>query len=215
MVSGATIAAKVNYGLGKAGNAAGFPYSWYRPQGSGAPIVAGNLLGTVNAYISTSKSLQPQSSDWGKSDRFATFDPTNFLAGDYLVGQGDTLFVAELVPLAGMVRLVLCNEIFSWSRMGVAAPGPEFRRGVKVAAPVATGWPGWITVAERRSPPDLHLPGSIEMPNAQILLPATMPGQVIRGDELTTSETQAITWTVQGSALSNNGWQITAIRAGA
>jgi len=215
MVSGSVIAAKVNYGLGKGGESAGFPFTWYRPNGSGSVVTPANLMGMVNAYIATNKALAAQSSDWGKADRFAAFDPSEMLAGDYLVGQGQTYFLGELVQISGMVRLAICNEVFSWSRLGSSNAGPGFRRGVPSTVPLAAGWPGWLGVADRRSTPELHLPGSLEMPNAQILLPASWPGQINRGDELTTGEMQASTWTVQGAALTSNGWLITAIRAGA
>jgi len=215
MVSGPMIAAKVNYGLGKGGNAAGYPYSWYRPNGAGAVVAAGNLMGSINAYISTNKALQAESSDWGKADRFAAFDPTDLLAGDYLVGQGQTYFVGELVLVCGMVRLAACNETFTWSQLGASDPGPGFRRGVITSVPSASGWPGWLNIADRRSNPELHLEGAVDMPNAQIFLPVSLPGQIDRGDRLTTGELQATTWTVQGAVLSANGWQITAIRAGA
>jgi hypothetical protein len=215
MVSGPVIAGKVNYGLGKAGNSAGFPYAWYRPSGGGPVVGPANLMGTLNAYVSTNKALAAQSSDWGKVDRFAAFDPAGMMAGDYLVGQGQVYFLGELVQISGMVRLAICNETFTWSQMGSSDPGPSFRRGLPASAPIATGWPGWLNIADRRSAPELHLQGSLEMPNAQIFLPASLPGQINRGDQLTTSETQATTWTVQGAVLSPNGWQITAIRAGA
>ena len=215
MVSGQMIAAKVNYGLGKGGNAAGFAYTWYRPSGTGPVIAAESLMGTLNAYIATNKALEAQSSDWGKADRFAAFDPTALLAGDYLIGQGQVYFLGEKILISGMVRLVVCNETFTWSEMVARDPGPGFRRGVLIATPSATGWPGWLNIADRRSAPELHLEGTVDMPNAQIFLPASIPGQINRGDQLTTGEAQATTWTVQGAVLSPNGWQITAVRAGA
>lgn len=215
MVSGLVIAAKVNYGLGKAGDSAGFPYSWYRPNGNGPVVASANLMGVLNAYVATNKALAAQSSDWGKGDRFAAFDPTGMLAGDYLVGQGQSYFLGEIIEISGMVKLSLCNDVFSWSQMGASDPGPSFRRGVPAAAPLATGWPGWLALADRRSAPELQLEGSLQMPNAQIFLPVSLPGQINRGDRLTTSEAVATTWTVQGAVLSPNGWQITAIRAGA
>ncbi len=215
MVTGSVISARVNYGLGKAGSAAGFAYSWYRPSGAGPVVSPGNLMGAVDAYIATNKALAAQPSDWGIADRFAAFDPTALQPGDYLVGQGESYFLAELVLVCGMVRLVTCNEVFAWSQLGARDPGPGFRRGVQSSTPAATGWPGWLSLADRRSTPELHLQGSVEMPNAQILLPACFPGQINRGDLLTTSETEATKWTVQGAVLSPNGWQVTAIRAGA
>jgi hypothetical protein len=215
MVSGQLIAAKTNYGLGKAGNSAGFSYNWYRPNGGGPVITSANLMGSVDAYVSTNKALAAQSSDWGKPDRFAAFDPTDLLAGDYLAGQGLTYFLGELVLISGMIRLTICNETFTWLQIGASDPGPGFRRGVVTSSPSASLWPGWLAVADRRSSPELHLQGAVDMPNAQILLPVSMPGQINRGDQLVTGETQATTWTVQGAVKSTNGWQITAIRAGA
>jgi hypothetical protein len=215
MVTGSVIAAKVNLGLGKSGGAAGFPYAWYRPNGTGPVIAPGNLMGLTNAYIATNPALAAQPSGWGKADRFGAFDPTEVAAGDYLVGQGESYFVAELVLISGMVRLVICNETFTWSQLGASSTGPGFRRGVLTPTPFAAGWPGWMAIADRRAPSDLHLQGTVEMPNAEILLPASWPGQISRGDQLTTGEAQATTWTVQGAVLSSNGWQVTAIRAGA
>ncbi len=215
MITGAIIAAKVNAGLGKAGNAIGFSYAWYRPAGSGPVIVPTNLQGNVRAYISTSAALTAQTSSWGKADRFAVFDPSEFLAGDYLVGDQKNYFLGELVPISGMVRLILCNETFTWLQMGVSTPGPGFRRGVRVGTPRITDWPGWLAISERRSSPELHLVGSVDEPNAQILLPVSIPAEINRGDILTTGEESPVSWTVQGAVYSPNGWQISAIRAGA
>lgn len=214
MVSGATIAAKVNYGLGISGSKAGFPVQWYRPSGTGPVIASGNLCGTVNAIVAPNTNFVAAAGEWGKGDRFGAFDPTDFLAGDYIVGS-DTLFLAEIVPGAASVRLVLCNEVFTWSKMSDPPPGPGFRPGVRVATPVVTGWPGWLQPSDRKSPAEMHLPGGVEMPNAAVFLPASLPGQVLRGDQLQTGEVLPITYTVESAIYSPNGWQITAMRAGA
>jgi hypothetical protein len=214
MVSGATIAEKVNYGLGISGSKAGFPMQWYRPSGSGPVIASGNLQGTVNAIVSPATNFLAAAGQWGKGDRFGAFDPTNFLAGDYIVG-GDTLFVAEIVPSAAAVRLVLCNEVLTWSTTSDPPPGPGFRPGVRVATPVVTGWPAWLQPADKKSPSEMHLPGAVEMPNVAVFLPASIPGQILRGDQLQTADPLPITYTVESAIYSPNGWQITAIRGGA
>ncbi|HVE21830.1 MAG TPA: hypothetical protein VNC39_07635 [Acidocella sp.] len=213
-MSESAIAASINLGLVQTASMLGVPHSWYRPQGAGPVVAAGNLRGTVMAYVTSTQNLQPQSAAWGKADRFAAFDAAGFLAGDYLVAN-ETYFLAEIMPLASALRLALCNEVFAWSQMQRAAVGPGNRAGALMAVPQATGWPGWLQPSERRTAPDLHLPGDVDQPNAQILLPASLPGQIARGDQLTTGETQPVTWTVQSAVLSANGWQITAIHAGA
>jgi len=214
MVSGATIAAKVAYGLGISGAKAGFPLQWYRPAGSGPVIAAGNLQGSVSAIVAPATNFLAASGMWGKGDRFGAFDPTNFLAGDYLAGS-DTLFLAEIVPGAAAVRLVLCNEVFSWSKMSDPPPGPGFRPGVRVASPVVTGWPGWLQPSDKKSPGELHLPGAVDMPSVAVFLPVSIPGQIVRGDQLQTGAVLPITYTVESAIHSPNGWQITAVRAGA
>jgi hypothetical protein len=213
-MSESAIAAAINLGLARTAQVLGIPHGWYRPLGPGAVIQPGNLRGTVIAYVTTTENLAPQSAAWGKADRFGAFDASGFLAGDYLVA-GETYFLVEIVPLASSLRLALCNQVFTWSQLQRAAAGPGNRAGSLMAVPQATGWPGWLQASERRTVPDLHLPGTVDQPNAQILLPASFPGQIMRGDQLTTSEAQPDTWTVQSAVLSANGWQITAIRAGA
>ncbi len=214
MVSGASIAAKVNYGLGISGLKAGFPVQWYRPSGGGPAIAAGNLQGVVNAIVAPAANLSAAAGQWGKGDRFAAFDPTGFVAGDYIVGS-DTLFVAEIVPGAAAVRLVLCNEMLSWSKMSDPPPGPGFRPGVRVATSVVTGWPGWVQPSDKKSPGEMHLPGAVDMPSVMVFLPASIPGQILRGDQLRSGEALPVTYTVESAIYSPNGWQIIAIRAGA
>ena len=208
------VAASINLGLARTAQALGLPHRWYRPLGSGPVIASGNLRGTIPAYITTTANLTPQSAAWGKADRFGAFDAAGFLAGDYLVGT-ETYFLAEIVPLTSSLRLALCNDVFTWSQMQRTEAGPANRAGALMAVPQASGWPGWLQAGERRTASDLHLPGTVDQPNTQILLPASFPGQIMRGDQLTTSQTQPVTWTVQAAVLSANGWQITAIRAGA
>ncbi len=214
MVNGAAIAAKVNYGLGISGAKAGFPVQWYRPMGTGPVVATGNLQGLVDAIIAPATNFLAAAGQWGKGDRFGAFDPTGFLAGDYIVGN-DTLFLAEIVPGAAAVRLVLCNEVLTWSKMSDPPPGPGFRPGVRVATPVVTGWPGWLQPSDRKSPGEMHLPGAVDMPSVAVFLPASIPGQILRGDQLQTGEALPVTYTVESAIYSPNGWQLTAIRAGA
>jgi hypothetical protein len=214
MVSGAVIAAKINYGLGISGSKAGFPMQWYRPAGTGPVVAPGNLYGTVNAIVSPANNFVAAAGEWGKGDRFGAFDASAFLAGDYIVGS-DTLFLAEIVPGAAAVRLVLCNSVFIWSKTSDPPPGPGFRPGVRVATPVVTGWPGWLQPSDRKSPAEMHLPGAVEMPSVAVFLPASLPGQVLRGDQLQTGDVLPVTYTVESAIYSPNGWQVSAMRAGA
>lgn len=215
MVSGFAVASKAAYGLGKIGGSLGRPFLWYRPNSNGQVFQPGNLLGSIFVFIATNVGLQAKPSDWGKLDRFGAFDPSSCLPGDYLFGEGVAYFICELLPNSAAVHLVLCNQTFTWSKIGATEPGPSFRRGVRVPSSVLQGWPGGLVPVDKRSPTELHLPGSTEMPAAQIFLPVSVPGQIGRGDQLVTNESPPVTWTIQSAVLSPNGWQIAAIRAGA
>jgi hypothetical protein len=187
---------------------------WYRPSGVGPVIAAGNLLGVVDAIVSPATDFRAAAGAWGKGDRFGAFDPTNFLAGDYIVGR-DTLFLTEIVPSSASVRLVLCNQVFTWSKPGDPPTGPGFRPGVRVATPVVVGWPGWLQPSDKKMPGEMHLPGEVGMPSVMVFLPASIPGQVMRGDQLQTGEALPVTYTVESATCSPNGWQLNAVRAGA
>ena len=214
MANAASIQAKINYGVGKAGNILGLPYQWYRPDPAGPVVQPANLQGTVKAYITPSASLKPGPTPVGKPDRYAAFDPTNFLAGDYLVGQ-ETYFIGEYLALSGVSHLILCNETFLLGRRTSGTAGLAYvGGGQQNNVTVATGFPGWLKVGDRKQPSDLHLPGEVAEPTVNILLPVSLSEQVLRGDQLITSDTVQARWTVQSADLSPNGWEIIAVGAG-
>jgi hypothetical protein len=215
MATASSIQSRVNYGYGKVASILGAPYSWYRPAAPGAVVQPANLLGSVLAYVTASRSLNPGPSGVGKPDRYAAFDPTNFLAGDYLVGP-ETYFLGEAMPITGLSHLLLCNETFTLSRRGEQAPGEDYvGGGLQSNAVVAVAFPGWIKSGDRRQASNLHLPGEVEMPTVNILLPVSIPAQVLRGDELTTSDVTASRWVVQAADLTPMGWSLIAVESGA
>jgi hypothetical protein len=212
----ASINQQVNYGFAQAAINLGFPYQWYRPAAGTAALAAGNLMGNVTAYITTDASLKssvpPQDA---KPTWYGAYDTTNTKPGDYFVGALGTFFIAsEFLP--SPPSLVFCNTVASVLRPTKPAPGPAFAFGDAGAPNVyAEQFPCWIKAAERRSTPELHLPGSIELPSANILLPQSITLEILRGDVITETDAGGTAWTVQSADLLFNCWNIVAVKTGA
>lgn len=209
MTTGALVNARVNYGYGKVAQNLGFAYSWYRPQTGVGALDASGLLGTVTAYITTDASLKSAvppsdaSPNW-----YGAYDSTLTQPGDYFVGALGTFFIAaEFLPAPP--ALVFCNETFTLSRRGETVPGPAFRGGGgQNPTTYATAFPGWIKAGGRRQPSFLHLPGEVQNPTSAVLLPQSIPQQILRGDILTSAETTPQVWQVQSADLSFNCWNL-------
>jgi hypothetical protein len=215
MATGSTIQSRINYGLGKVGQILGFQYSWYRPDPAGPVVQPSNLMGNVLAHITPTPALIPSPSQFGKPDRYGAFDATQYQAGDYLIGP-ETYFIGEYMPLSGVSHLIVCNETFQLSRRGEKVPGEDYvGGGLQGNTVLATGFPGWMKAGDRKQPSDLHLPGEVQMPTINILLPVSLSEEVLRGDELITSDTVQSRWTVQSADLSTMGWSIIAVESGA
>lgn len=216
MVTAATIQAKINYGLGKVGAKTGSAYAWYRPGTvAGAVVQAGNLLGSINALITPTPALVPGPVPMGKPDVYGGFDPTLVETGDYLTGQGFTYFIGSYLPLAGVSHLFTCNETFTLTRGTPAPPGPGNRGGGGFGNTIlAVGFPGWVAAGDRRQPSPLHLPGQVQMPTVNILLPTSLALQIEGDDRLVTNDSTPQKYLVQSADLSPNGWKIVAISAG-
>jgi len=216
MVSAALVNSRVNYGFIKVAAALGFPYQWYRPGTvAGAAIQPGNLLGTVTAYITTDaslKSLVPPSDAtpyW-----FGAYDTTLTQPGDYLVGNLGTFFIgAEFLPAPA--SLVFCNVTFTLTRSQAQTPGPAFQFGGGLGNSVlATAFPGWIKAADRRQPAPLHLPGEPNMASSNVILPQSIPGQILREDVLVSNEALPRKFLVQSADLAFANWNLVVVDGG-
>jgi hypothetical protein len=216
MVSAVTINNKVNYGFAKAAAALGFPYSWYRPGTvPGIPIQDGNLLGTVTAYITTDASLKstvpPENN---KPIWFGAYDTTLTQPGDYLVGQQGTYFIAtEFLP--SPPSLVYCNANLTVQRDGGSTPSPQARFGSLLNPTIlAQDFPGWLMSAERRTTPELAMPGDVPLPSANIMLPVSVTSEILRGDIILDIGTTTQTYNVQSADLLFAAWNIVALQSG-
>ena len=217
MVSQATIQAATNRGLAKVASAVGVSCSWYRPSGTGAAIVSGNLQGTLNVAFDTSPTLaMNRPRDRQKPEGwYAACDLTNIAIGDYLVSPTDTFFVTALDPFRP-ARLVQCNQTIFVGRPSGSAPGSTYYGGAIASHLTAllTGWPASVVQGTKGNQSEVQIPGDTREAWVSILLP--LAGiEILPADWVITSEATPMQYTVSARERTSLGWRLTAATASA
>jgi hypothetical protein len=111
-----TTAARVRYGYGKAANVLGRTTTIYRPNGTGAAIVAGNIFGSRLAAFDTAPTftfVNPQKID--NATFYALMDATGLHAADYLLSVAGTFFVASVGDIAPPM-VIQCSHVYAITR---------------------------------------------------------------------------------------------------
>lgn len=198
------------------GKTLGTAYDHYRAAGNGStpPLDAGNRLGSVPVWLTVDPKLKATKAPvTPKPIWYAGLDPSVVVPGDYLVGALGTFFLSTST-LPAPISVIFCNTLATVERPQTAAPGPDFRGGVK-ASPlvVATQWPAFIALQTRRNQNELQLPGEVRSQNATLFLPSTLPGAILAGDTVHEHDKINARYTVQGASLTPGGWQATLIQA--
>lgn len=204
-----------NIGPQIVGSVLGLPYEQYRPNGVNAPLSIGNLLGTLNAWITPdANSKGVAANKYAKPTWYGMFDPTITLPGDYLTGNLGTFFIAsQNVP--NPIQIVLCNHTVNLSRpaamSGVGAipgyGGDQRQNETKTAS----GWPCSMLQGTKGEVGGTKLPGDTKMPWFSVLLPATL-GVVLRNNDIITDENN-FRYIISSTELSILGWRLTAMLA--
>lgn len=214
-MSGALIAPVFNLGPQFAGQILGLPYDHYRPATANNPTTAGNLLGSVGAWITPdNKGMASTAQGYGKPVWYGWFDPTVTQVGDYLIGPLGTFFIAsQFVPEP--MQLINCNHT---ATITAAAPISTFGASTNYGGdirttetPIAAGWPCSILQGTKGEVGNAKLPGDVKMPWSSILLPA-IPGVIIRNDQIITDE-NGFRHITSSCELSDLGWRISAMLA--
>jgi hypothetical protein len=190
------------------------PYQHYRPLAGVAALDTSCLLGPLPAWLTVDAKLMGNTTmQDGKPTWYGGFDPSLTQPGDYLVGPFGTFFIAnQTLPMP--ISLRYCNIVLSHLQYGTQTVGPSSRGGDELPTfMVANSFPAWLKSSERRSTPELQNPGEVPLPSANILLPVSMPAQIIRNDLLTGDDGSS--WTVQSADLAASGWSIVAVKAAA
>jgi len=214
-MSGAQIGQLFNIGPQIVGQVLGLPYQQYRPTTANNPLGVGNLLGTINAWITPDGSGKAlKAAAYGKPVWFGLFDPTITMPGDYLVGPLGTFFIASQdVPQP--MQVVLCNHTVSITRpapmSGVGALSGYGGDQRSNETPVSALWPCSMLQGTKGEIGATKLPGDAKMPWSTVLLPP-IPGVVLRNNDIMTDENN-FRHIMSSTELSALGWRLTSMLA--
>lgn len=155
-------------GMALAGRLLGAPYVVYRPKGVGKPTWAQNRLIVLNAAFASEGSGAPQAPDYGQPLWRGQFNASYTRAGDYLVGQGVTFFIARQWP--GLpVQCVLTNRVVTIVRPTPAAQGNYSGLFASPGETVILEWP--VSLLESGGHSTGLKPGETRLGSWDLLLP--------------------------------------------
>jgi hypothetical protein len=199
MTTVANIAAKIAKGYGSGAARLGRNTSVYRPNGSGNPIVGGNLVQTILAAFDTAPG-------------FSFVNPQKFVrVGDYLVSSGVKYLVATVDDFAApMVQR--CDRVLTVKRASqVAGSYSGDIRGNETT--LLTAWPAVCVYGTKGQANAAGLPGDVREPWWSMILPASVPVQIRSSDIIEDDQAQPMRYIVSSAELSALGLRMTAAQA--
>ncbi|HQT38370.1 MAG TPA: hypothetical protein PK231_03020 [Acidocella sp.] len=169
-MSGANLEALYDLGYSLSAGVLGTPYAQYRASSANNPTDAANLVGTIDAWLTTDPALKgTKPPQYGKPDWFAAIERAGLQAGDYLIGQNGTFIVNSLL-YPQPVALWWCNRIIGVTRPtigNVAGVSPYSGDTTASQEPVMAGWPCFQTMVGSGStgkPTGMKLPSDAQFP---------------------------------------------------
>lgn len=213
----ATIQTRINKGLGIAARVLGTSFNWYRPNGTGNPVAAGRLMGTVNAKMTGDFAYTGKAPNlYGHPIWAAMLDRTLTLPGDYLVVAQGTFFIIAQQPHAPAAA-VECDRVLTIKRPASGATGSTFYGGDRRSAEttIATTWPGSVQKGTKGDKGSTSLPNDVRMPWWDILLPVIPGAQILTDDVITDDQAAPRRYIVSTAEITDLGWRITAQQVGA
>lgn len=208
------IQAKVWTGYAKAASRIGQSYNQYRPNSALNPTASARLVGTIIAAFDDSPNYKFQKPNlYGHPEKFALLDGSVVQVGDYLIGHGETYFIASLprlLPIPCMQCNATINVLRPASNTGVGAQ-PYGGDAVASEVAVMTAWPAWIDAGTKGEHGDTNLPGDIRMPWYRVLLPSWSGTLINSADVINDSNGRR--YKVSSAELTGLGWRLTAMLA--
>lgn len=185
-MDGPTIQARVYAGYARAAARIGLLYDQFRPITAQAPL-GNKIQSLLAAFDSTPDYKFKKPNDFGDPTWYALINDATVMPGDYLVGNGQTFFIAGkqfLLP----VQAVECNRSVVLIRPAApsSSTGAQGYGGNCIAegspalgtlnpdGSIATGWPCSILFGGKQSH-GTELPMSVSNAGFQILLPPSLP----------------------------------------
>lgn len=210
----ATIQAKINAGRAKVAKRIGYDCRICRPTtATAAPL--DNQVGTVRAAFNAADGKYRHPNLYGKPIWFGDLDGRLVQLGDYLVRTMDqaTFFVAAMQPLLPIV-LIECSRAVQITRQqaqgnvgAVGYGGLQTTNQVPVLGSVDRFWLASILMGKSAGD-SLNLPGSPGTAGWRILLPPSVPVEILAGD--TINDDLGRRFMVNAAELTDLGWRINA-----
>jgi hypothetical protein len=217
-MNGALLQQKIYAGYARAAQRIGQAYTLYRPSGAGNPIVPGNIVTTLPASFNAEDMAYRKPEDYDKALWYCLVDGTQVQAGDYLVYQQNTYFIAAM-QLALPILAVQCNRRVRIGRMpvengaglagysGVVQSEEADVLGTSSAGQFVSGWPASI-LQSGSAGNDTTLPSGVKASSAAILLPPSVPIAILESDVL--QDDLGRNFAVYAAEQSALGWRIQA-----
>jgi hypothetical protein len=209
-MNGRKLQDRLHWGLGLCARHVGLSADAFRPGGPFNPLDKQNRFLRLPAMFVSAKGSKGQTNVYGEALWHGIFDASYTRAGDYLVLETGTFFVASQEPLLPIL-CVKTDRIISIVRpnMQTSTAGNSYG-GYTSGASVTLieGWPASVLGETRSGASTTDLPTDQGVPHWNILLPAVgrvmlSPGDFVIDD---LDRTAVIT----GCELTNLGWRISA-----
>lgn len=211
-IDGTIINSKVWRGFGIAAAKVGFPHEHYRPSSGTAPLDLLNRLGTLPAAMDARPSykfaIPALHTD---AERYALVDGAAVLAGDYLVGPQETVFVAALPALQPIV-CIACNAEISLRRLDEALGFGAIEDRSDAATneeALFSRWPVSMLFSGRGRGATDGVPGDMPDPDFMILMPAVPEAPYPRAGDVVVDD-KGRRFAVGWWEASSLGWRLLA-----
>jgi hypothetical protein len=182
----------------------------FRPSGAFNPLDKQNRFLRLPATFVSAKGNNGRTNVYGDALWHGIFDGSYTRAGDYLVLETGTFFIASQVPLLPIL-CVRANRIISIARpeMQTSIAGNSYGGYTSGSATtLIERWPASVLGENRSSASITDLPTDQAIPYLNILLPAVRGVVLSLGDIVTDDLTR--TAVISGTELTNLGWRISA-----
>jgi hypothetical protein len=220
VANAATIQARVAHGYAKAAAILGATFTLYRPNGPGAPIVAGNVVATLPIAIASDPRLMGLKPVESKDEHaYAAVDASIARAGDYIVGvrvlvgqaRTETWWI-DSMDTPAVARVIRCSRVLTFTRPGASAPGAGYYGGDLTTneAALLTSWPAAVLQGTKGEKSEVNLPGDTRLPWVAIALPSSVPVQLREGDFAVDDQAQPMRYAVSGAIQTARAWSLTA-----
>jgi hypothetical protein len=209
-MNGRNLQDRLYLGLGLLARHIGQPADAFRPSGPFRPLDRQNRFLRLPAQFVSAKGNDRRTNVYGEALWHGVFDGSYTRAGDYLVLETGSFFVASQEPLLPIL-CVRVNRTISIARPDMqtsAARNPYGGYTSGGSIMLLEEWPASVLGENRSSASTTDLPTDQAIPYWNILLPASglvilSPGDLITDDLKRTA-------VISGAELSGLGWRISA-----